>query len=354
MVIKKLLGLRFASFLQGALFILLVACTPKADAVTSFLDVLELYGYGHPEDKKALACVMERSGLLTKGQSLEERFPPRSNDQDLIRDVLAFVQQTQEAWVVRKGTQERWEVKPTEWMEESAHDKGLRGALEHLGVVAAMPPSMKEVDAICELGSTLPSIKGRIAYTHHLLKENLKAKNLILLGAQRPVTVGIDGDEKELLKIAEEAGLKDLKELTETHLMQKAYQESPLFKMLDTHIIDTPKGSLPRPTTETTLQELVTWLGKHPDIQKIVFVSSQPNVLYQKAVITQVLEAHGVKLTFDVAGDAASPDTNIQRLVGALGSYFWAQTPMILKMLNVPLKDHCYSPSPRHSRARRE
>lgn len=116
-------------------------------------------------------------------------------------------------------------------------------------------------------------------------------------------------------------------------MMRESYQNSTLYNQLATDIIDTPKGNLPRPTTETTLLEFCKWLQQHQDVKTVTFVSSQPHVQYQTGVIKEVLRQQGLSLPFEVIGSEISPNFKIQELVGALGSQIWSMTPNVLHQI---------------------
>lgn len=136
-----------------------------------------------------------------------------------------------------------------------------------------------------------------------------------------------------MLEIAKKYDIDNLSKLTETHLIKSIYENSELYNKLQTFIIDTPAGDLSRPTTETTLHELVKWLSRHQDIKRIIFVSNQPYVKYQEAVITQVLKRSSPYIIFEVVGPEIAKDIKVLNLVEGIGSYIWAETPSIVSQL---------------------
>jgi hypothetical protein len=120
--------------------------------------------------------------------------------------------------------------------------------------------------------------------------------------------------------------------------MTYLYGKAPLHKRdLPTYIINTPKGDLPRPTTQNTILELVQWLKDHPEIKNIVFVSSQPYVSYQQAIIQSVFQEKGITLPMKVVGPAAPPSSHVQSIVEGLGSYLWASAPKVLLDMEISL-----------------
>lgn len=77
------------------------------------------------------------------------------------------------------------------------------------------------------------------------------------------------------------------------------------------------------------------WLEQHPDIQHITFISDQPHVHYQSAVIQATLHALRSNITFEVVGPEASKNTKLSSIFSALGSYIWSATPNVLRELDI-------------------
>jgi hypothetical protein len=69
----------------------------------------------------------------------------------------------------------------------------------------------------------------------------------------------------------------------------------------------------------------------------VLFVSNQPNVWYQCALIADIMPSN---VDFEVVGPKTNSKNiqtseNIQTLVGALGSYLWAAMPRVMKDLGI-------------------
>lgn len=305
----------------------------------SLYQVLDLYDCDSQAKKQALEYLLKKSGSIEEATSLQEEFPPRHNNDDLFRDILKFVKAAQEKFVIRQGHQERWQVTTPSWMQE---DTGkLKQALTELGLTREIYPSQTNPNAICILGATHSSMTSRMNYASKLIKQGtLTSRYLILLAGERKVTVGVDGSEEDLSKIALRQGKNSVNLLTETDLIKDIYENSDLVNKFEVVIIDTPAGNLPRPTTETTLLELSKWLADHKDIKKIVFVSHQPYVGYQNGIISAVLQHEELDIKFNVVGPAAAIDIAPSKLLEALGSEIWARTPTIIASLNINLKNN--------------
>lgn len=297
----------------------------------SLYATLDYYGFNTSSQKKSLENLMHYANILKNDQKFDERYSLKSTPNELLKDSLDFVQQTQGHFFSRKNTQERWKMQESSWIQ-SNNDKIIED-LKNLGFVNAIAPYHKESDAVCILGATFSTMQDRINFiAEYLNSGKFKTKNIILLAGERRVTIGVDGTEQTLLGIAKKHDIGDLNNLTETHLIQEAFKDSTLNNKYQTYVIDAPAGNLPRPTTETTIVELIKWLNAHQDIKKITFISSQPYVKYQEAVISEILKSYS-HIDFEVIGPEVNKDTKSFKILEGLGSYIWAKTPAVISQL---------------------
>ena len=308
---------------------------------------LNSYGFKTTKQKEALRFLMQKSGIKDTNALLDST---ASNPNALSKTILDFVRETQDKFTVRTGKQERWDVQTSDWMKDSAQQPKILEALTTLNMMDAVAPTFKKRDVICILGASRSVMVSRLDYAGDLFVEDkLPSHWLVLLAGERYVTadkngVSVDGSEQELAAIGDKLG-KNVAAITETDLMRTAYQASKLYNKLPTVVIDTPRRDLPRPTTETTVTELCDWLKKHPEVKSITFVSNQPHVDYQKAIISQVFERQGVSIKFEVIGSVynASVVSNdadkINYILQALGSRIWASTPEVLDALGLDMSN---------------
>jgi hypothetical protein len=304
----------------------------------SLRDALVYYGFCTIAEQGALQEIFQKASIIPDGQPLESLFPANRTANQLAFDMLTMIQETQRTLTVRTGTQERWEIQPQDWMRNDPEK--IVSDLTTLGFLNTIEPKQEAYDAVCILGSTSPKMEQRLIYTDLLSKKGFHFKSIILLTGERYVTKDIDGTEEELSQLAQCLGIKDWQQLTETDLFSYLYDHSPLSQDgLPCVVINTPRRMLPRPTTQTTVLELISWLKVHPDIQKILFVSNQPNVAYQAAIIESVFSEEGLPYHIEVAGPSASTNTEIQILLEGLGSYLWAVSPALLSKMNITITD---------------
>jgi hypothetical protein len=300
----------------------------------SFYETLDYYGYQTIEQKDALERLMHLAEIIPAEKTLKSHYPNSENSDKLLEYILDFVHQTQKHFTIRSGTQERWDVLSTEWMKNN--DSEIQEMFRKLGICNKISLRFEDTDVICILGATNNTMKTRVNYAQKLFVDhNLKPKYLVLLAGERSVSTKTDGSLKELSEVAKKYNISDLNKLTETHLLQYLYENSQLYNKLPVHIIDTPKGNLPRPTTATTIEEMIKWLDSHREVSKITFVSSQPYVGYQEAVIAQILQSKNINVKFEVVCEICKEDSSTVSLLEALGSYVWAKTPLVIQKLNL-------------------
>ena len=297
---------------------------------------LESYDFDSKK-KESFKDLFKKS--IGKDKSWDDVFPKKSLKEAILFDMLNVIQLVQKNFVNRARTQERWLSKIPDWINQ--YDKNdILDDLKSLGFVDSIKPNKTFFDAVCILGSTKNSMSQRINYVEFLIKHGLKTNSIIFLAGERYLTENVDGTEIELSNIAKHLNIDDWKKLTETDLIEALYKESSLYdNKLVYHLIDTPARDLPRPTTQTTILELISWLNNNKDIQNILFISNQPHIKYQNAIISSLFKDYVVKIDFEVVGSAYSNVENLGPVIEGLGSYIWAAFPIALSKLNIKVKD---------------
>ena len=301
----------------------------------NFEKIVEIYEIDSAPQKEAFKDLLVLSSIMPKNKSWEEAFPKDEN----IANILKLVSQTQMKFSARYG-RERWEVGEIPWIADN--ETKILDDLRILGFVDEIKPKFKKFDAVCVLGAAKKSMTFRMNYLCELIANKIiSTSRVILVSGERYVTEGVDGTAEELQQISDFFKISDRKKLTEARLLEYLYAQSPLNenKTIEKIVIDTPAGLLPRPTTKTTLEDLKKWLRKHQEVKKILFISNQPYVLYQKEVILSILDSQSKmnwkKLKIDVAGPAVqfSPFPRAQAIVEGLGAYIWAKSPSVIKKI---------------------
>lgn len=302
----------------------------------SFHDVLPSYGFVSEEQRDALKDFFRRASLMGVHES-DTFFTKKCTEQELAQELVDLIENMQVICGLRRDSKERWELKPLDWMQQQ--EEAVIVDLKDMVFIDALTPSLKTVDVICILGATKGRMDERMDYAASLLAEGLIAAKIILLTGERYVTDKVDGSAEVLRTIAEEYGIEDWHDLTEAHLMDYLFKRSRLsLYNLEMYLINTPAGDLPRPTTQTTMLDLIQWLKEHSDVRSIIFVSNQPYVNYQKAIIASILKEQDVYITFEVVGSAAAR-VSPHALVEGFGSYMWAATPLVLLDLGITVTD---------------
>ena len=314
--------------------------------------MLDYYGFNTPEKKEDLRFLMEASGVPVS--ELNILFDSeRCTDEELLQRIIRFVNLSQSAFTGRTSNQERWEVAHRDWIVDPAKISKIRKALENLGLTKAVYPQSSAATYLAILGSTYHSMENRIAFAEKELREGrLKVERLILLTGERYAKLdsgeqSIDGSPQMLASIAKEKG-KPVEKLTEADLFEHLIAHSPLSKKLPVTVIDVPRGKFRRATTETTVKALVEWLKGREGT--ITFISNQPYVDYQEAIIRAVFEQAGMlqneqKHFFEVVGSGVNLNEEnnqtvvLESLVAELGTTIYAKTPRVLKEMNLNIQD---------------
>ena len=247
-------------------------------------------------------------------------------------DILNFVKSTQEKLVNRKNGKERWDSTDLIWINEKNRNSICNNMLA-LGFLNKVSPKNKnsKYDAICILGATMPAMESRIKYAEELVEEGVDARYVVLLTGERYLNDKVDCDDKRLSELSVYSNIPK-EQLTETHAFKYLYSNSKLKNKFELIIIDTPQKNGIRPTTQTTVEKFLS--SKNSDINIALFVSSQPSVKYQEAVINEVLVNCNSNLKFETVGNTYK-NFNLQRAISELGSYIWASTPQVIRKAQI-------------------
>jgi hypothetical protein len=316
----------------------------------SVYQLLGHYGYTTEPQKQALLQLIALSGVLGD-QTFYQRFPKRADTTALVSDLLDFVALTQQCLTIRTGTQERWDVATQDWMQQ--HQATLAHSLSVLGVTEAIvPPTQQIPDLAVVLGARYSTMAQRMGYLNQLIQQGqISPRAIAGLAGERYLTFNppVDGSPEALQALAAQHGIP-VETLTETHLMADIWAKSPLSQQSPAYpwiLIDTPRGNLPRPTTQTTVRALFEYLRTHPDLsaRTVVFISNQPHAAYQRAVIAQTLfDLHQQYPGYDFLDPGqiqmAAPGipgeltlSQVKEGIGAVGSALWAQSPFVMQIL---------------------
>lgn len=329
-------------------FVLATALATSAAAYPlSLWNALDAYGFKEIEQKQAIEFLLEKAGVPDAEKLLKSEV---KTPDELFANIIKFVEETQKHFTIRTGVQERWEVEATEWMKLKSDQQAILLALSTLGITKAVMPEFTDRDAISILGATYSRMKLRLDFAGNLYAEKkLPAKILVLLAGERYVTfdkngISIDGSKEDLSTLAKKLN-KDTLQLIETDLIRAAYEKSSLFNKLPVKVIDTPKRDLTRPTTKTTIIELIKWLKVNPEVKTITFVSNQPHIRYQEAVIATIFKEENIDIKFEIIGseyilsEAADRSVYIKDLVSAFGTQIYGLTPSVIEKLELEPQD---------------
>ena len=296
-------------------------CCAEEISSHSLTEVLNFFGFADESQQNAFKFICEKAGV-----NLPENFG--------VKELLELVDETQINFVNRADKQERWETTNLSWM--TLNQTTLKDKFKSLGFVDAVLPQNSHYDAVGILGARFGAMKERIEFVEALLNKGYSFDKLVLLTGERHATIGVDCSEEKIEEIADFFGIEKSK-VTETYLFRYLYENSNLKDRFDLVIIDTPQKDGRRPTTQTTVEDFCEWNKYQPEVKDVVFVSGQPHVPYQKAIISEVLNNNKSKLNFEVVGNFTAANST-KTFAGALGSYIWAYMPNCLRTFGLKIK----------------
>lgn len=331
MYLKTLSFATFFSFsaLRYKFFLFLVFYLSSLWSV-SLIEHLGSLGFESKNKLIALEALLQKSQIITEKQDLKGYFPDRTDDKELFNDAWRFLKDTQEKWVARSDGKERWEVKLNTLSED---DPSCYPYFETLGLTLEKAPKKIIYDAACILGSTFPVMQKRIQFLDQYIKtDRIKGSYIILLSGQREALEGVDLSGIEL-KVLADSLEKQKEQLDEMDLLKFALEPfEETFQSWKFIFVYTPKLERRRPTTETTLKQLIHELesNKMP-IKTLLFVSTQPFVSYQEAYVKAAFKDTAIDV--ELIGPASSKKINQQKLLSALGGQIFVCMPTLLEKL---------------------
>jgi hypothetical protein len=200
----------------------------------------------------------------------------------------SMVKETQKTWK-RPAGKERWHI------ENNLSESQAKAVMEYCSksrFFTEIVPTKKEYDYAVILGSTVATMKKRIAFLEKIAQSGIQFKQVVLLSGARPLDLQVE--------IAPE-GCQ-----TEGDAMAFLWKASPLSKQVPWTQFNCPMitvmGVSVRPTTADTYN---LWLASKPKAGTCFMVSNQPFCLYQQLIAESIMPK---EFMFETVGPAADPD----------------------------------------------
>ncbi len=221
------------------------------------------------------------------------------NHDSTLDDIVA---KTQNAWV---QSRERWQF---DKRYEEKRDQIVE-QLQKMSLLQAIPSPIQHFDYAVVHGALYQRVCSRFSYLVEQWKKGVRFNQIIFLSGNRP----LDAEkEKELL-------LRGI--TTEFEMAKMVYLETDLPEGMcdvDVKFVYTPlKENGKRPSTPDTVHE---WLLSNPTPGSILAVSNQPYVIYQHAVMQQLLPSGFLLMTI---GDQASKNLPVSVHLDNLAKYLY-------------------------------
>jgi hypothetical protein len=219
-----------------------------------------------------------------------------------------IVRQTQKYWLRPKG-KEIWQVPE----KKLKHKKQILRCLVKLGCFKRVMPSKANYDCVVIFGGLFERMIQRFVYAWKLLqRQKIGAKQLVFLVGDRYLEPTLENYavfqnnmrkyqgsifDKKVRTVATPLTENDFPHYILSHL-----KDLGNMKRMQKVIVQTPAGSFGRPQTSHTIAE---WLEKYEQKpRKCLFVSSNPYMGYQDAVVRRVIAQKKREMMVETVGPA--------------------------------------------------
>lgn len=238
--------------------------------------------------------------------------------------VDAFVEKYYRRFTRKNDATERWEI------PQSRQGDQLRSTIishfEKLAFFSQIKPKKNNYDYIVVLGATLQSMRLRLGYAKKLWEQGVRAKRIVFLVGDRPLN-SFEGPQEladfkqDILPIKKDWHASGSHPGLESELIKELWEQAELPAQLEALPVDLvsapiqrwPDGSLHRPHTGNTVDE---WMVRSPAPGSCLFISNQPFIGYQSAVVRRTMKP-GFEIE-TVGPMAASGTVNVGVLVDSL------------------------------------
>lgn len=221
-----------------------------------------------------------------------------------------IVEVTQKEWLRKSGT-ERWHIE-----EKKIEDRDcVIALLDQLCLFKEMNPHKLHYNYCFIFGGTATTVRSRLAYMLRLWEKGVRFDTLIFLGGERRLdaeqeSASILVDRTQMLLPIRCNWVETALPTTETEMMKFIFNQISLpsgFDQITIEFVDTPmqkqdNGTMRRPNTGDTIAH---WLGSDPVLGSCLFISNQPYVGYQDAVIRTYMPA---AFEIDTVGAYVEPE----------------------------------------------
>ena len=276
-------------------------------ATDSVVKLLGLTGIRIQNDPLAPDKDWPEAKLTIKSRSLEE-----------VTDAVQGKLNSAVAWK-HADNKERWQAALPFSLSETQMAKIKDITFNKFGLAAEIKPTAKTYQAVLSLGSTLGSVRKRLAYLNTIIDSKAYTLNQIyVLSGERKLDKTIGEDKKTLFdsKNGNISFNRDWKgpvrfPNNETDMIKIVFDQSKHPSMKDESIIyvhTLKKTGQARATTETTIYK---WLEQcNPKPGTYLAISNQPYVYYQELSIQKSLLKAGRKdIHVEVVGPGKMPST---------------------------------------------
>jgi hypothetical protein len=240
--------------------------------------------------------------------------------------------ETQKSWL-RTADKERWENQTVITM----HHANPSELFKTLCLIQEIKPSKQHYNHVVLLGSTVISIRNRLAYLIDLWNDGIRFDSINILAGQRPLDKTIESPEILLKNSCPALNFKQNWQLsgqlptTETDMIKLVFDQTELpsewnnitINFVDTPMQQTENGTIRRPNTLDTVLEWIKLYNPHGG--SVLAISSQPYIGYQDSVLRNFLPK---KFTVETVGRDCINNQNIATILDSLARWIYNEYQM--------------------------
>lgn len=252
----------------------------------------------------ASLLVDEQGGISSELKALIELFPVEHDG-----SLSSLVAATQSHWM-QKG-RKRWEFTPI-ITSNTAH---YLHCVKMLDCHDDILPEKKQYDYAILLGATVPRMRSRLVFLKRNWAQAVRFPKLVFLCSKRPIEPQADGSIA--LRTEEEAGMS---------LIQEILQEEVLNNIQLICISVPLENKDEKSVFPNTADTLASWLSSSPMPGSCLFISSQPFIHYQDAIVRSMLPKH---FFFETVGPMSTLEVPASILLDTVAKWLYVESQQV-------------------------
>ncbi len=245
--------------------------------------------------------VDKNGGVSSELKSLVELFPLEYDG-----SLHSLVSATQSHWM-QKG-RKRWEFTPITPSDAAQY----LCCIKLLDCYDDILPKKKQYDYAVLLGATVPRMRSRLDFLKRHWDQGVRFHNLVFLCSKRPIDPLADGMITQCTE--EEAGMSLIQEIIPNDILSN----------IQITCISVPlENKDEKSVFPNTADTIASWLKCSPNPGNCLFISNQPFIHYQDAIIRSILPKHFI---FETIGPMSILEVPASILLDTVAKWLYVET----------------------------